>query len=217
VLTNDANGTIAKDFGYMVKDTTKKCVYPVGFDPRWFQSDQLLAYTNNFKMKTAVIFAILQMSMGIIIKGINSLYFRKMLDFFFEFIPQIVLLLALFGWMDVLIIGKWGMEKNVNTIYNLEEDPSLKTEFEKVHYAPAIITTMIDIFLAMASNKDADNKDKYLYVFPKSQQSISLIFLVVTFICVPTMLLVKPLILKKRLENDAHHHHHGNEVQVSVE
>ena len=58
------------------------------------------------------------MSMGIIIKGLNSLYFKRMLDFFFEFIPQIILLLALFGWMDALIIGKWGLEKNINTIYD---------------------------------------------------------------------------------------------------
>ena len=35
------------------------CVYPFGFDPKWFISDQLLSYTNNFKMKLAVIFAII--------------------------------------------------------------------------------------------------------------------------------------------------------------
>lgn len=76
---------------------------------------------------------------------------------------------------------------------------------------------MIDIFLAMGDNKGADGKPKYNYVFPSSQRMLSLIFLVLSFICVPTMLLVKPLILKKRLENDPHHHHHGNEVVVSVE
>jgi V-type H+-transporting ATPase subunit a len=38
-------------------------------------------------MKVAVIFAILQMSLGIILKGANSLHFRKTLDFIVEFIP----------------------------------------------------------------------------------------------------------------------------------
>jgi len=38
-------------------------------------------------MKTAVIFAIVQMSLGILMKGFNSLYFKNFLDFFFEFIP----------------------------------------------------------------------------------------------------------------------------------
>jgi hypothetical protein len=31
----------------------------MGFDPVWFRSDQLLSFTNNFKMKLAVIFAII--------------------------------------------------------------------------------------------------------------------------------------------------------------
>jgi V-type H+-transporting ATPase subunit a len=147
-----------------VKTQGQNCVYPVGFDPRWFQSDQLLAFSNNYKMKTAVIFAILQMSLGIIMKGFNALYFKNKLDFFFEFIPQIVLLLALFGWMDILIIGKWNMEKNVNTIADVGSP-----EFNQVHYSPAIITTMIDIFLAFGNNKNADGSIKYNYVFPSSQ------------------------------------------------
>jgi len=83
------NGTVVKDFGYMrtMGEGQSSCVYPLGFDPRWFESDQLLSYTNNFKMKTAVIFAIVQMSLGIIMKGFNSLYFKNGLDFCFEFIP----------------------------------------------------------------------------------------------------------------------------------
>lgn len=80
-------------------------------------------------MKTAVIFAILQMSLGIMMKGFNSLYFNNMLDFFFEFIPQIVLLLALFGWMDILIIGKWNMVKDINTVY----DTDTSDGFNNVH------------------------------------------------------------------------------------
>lgn len=89
-------------------------------DPRWFQSDQMLAYTNNLKMKLSVIFAILQMSLGIIMKGLNSLYFRKTVDFLFEFIPQLVLLLALFGWMDILIIAKWFEPKDIEGYYSYD-------------------------------------------------------------------------------------------------
>ena len=154
-------------------------------------------------MKTAVIFAILQMSLGIIMKGFNSLYFKNRLDFFCEFIPQILLLLALFGWMDTLIIGKWNMEKNINTVF----DNDTSVEFNQVHLSPAIITTMIDIFLAFGNNKNTDGTVKYNYVFPSSQQSVSIIFLVISFLCVPIMLAVKPMILKKQLEHGDHHHH----------
>jgi V-type H+-transporting ATPase subunit a len=47
------------------------------------------------------------MSLGIFMKAFNALYFRRFIDFFFEFLPQITLLWALFGWMDLLIVVKW--------------------------------------------------------------------------------------------------------------
>ena len=63
-------------------------------------------------------------------KGLNSIYFRNYLDFIFEFIPQIILLLALFGYMDWLIIAKW------------------LTDFTHVESrAPSVISTMIGVFL----------------------------------------------------------------------
>jgi V-type H+-transporting ATPase subunit a len=139
------------------------------------------------------------MSLGIICKGLNSLYFRQTLDFCFEFIPQILLLLGLFGWMDALIIGKWltPMYVDTNIAYN-------STQYNQTHLAPPIITTMIDMFLAFGDNKNIDGGEKYKYVF-NGQAGISIILLLVAFISVPTMLMVKPLILKRRLA----HHNHG--------
>lgn len=58
-------------------------------------------------MKISVILGVLQMSLGVTMKGLNALYFGHYVDFYFEFIPQILLLLCLFGWMDTLIIAKW--------------------------------------------------------------------------------------------------------------
>jgi V-type H+-transporting ATPase subunit a len=58
-------------------------------------------------MKIAVILGVMQMSLGVIMKAFNALYFKRPLDFIFEFIPQIIVLNVLFGWMDVLIIAKW--------------------------------------------------------------------------------------------------------------
>lgn len=59
------------------------------------------------KMKIAVILGVTQMSLGIFMKGLNSLFFGKYLDFFFEFIPQIVFMVGLFGYMNFMIIYKW--------------------------------------------------------------------------------------------------------------
>jgi len=43
------------------------------------------------------------MSLGILLKGLNAFYARSALDFFSEFLPQLLFLLALFGTMDVFI------------------------------------------------------------------------------------------------------------------
>ena len=47
------------------------------------------------------------MSLGIFMKGMNCIHHRAPVEFIFEFIPQIVFLLSLFGFMDLLIILKW--------------------------------------------------------------------------------------------------------------
>ncbi len=107
------------------------CVYPVGLDPAWFVAKNELNYVNSLKMKISVILGVMQMSLGVLMKALNSLYFRKYLDFFCEFLPQIVLLLALFGFMDLLIIMKW------------------TTNYDAMIGAtpPSVITMMIQMFL----------------------------------------------------------------------
>lgn len=62
---------------------------------------------NSLKMKISVILGVAQMCMGITLKAFNALYFKRHVDFYFEFLPQITLLLCLFGFMDFLIIVKW--------------------------------------------------------------------------------------------------------------
>lgn len=38
-------------------------------------------------MKFAIIYGVSQMIFGILLKGVNTLYFKDYLSFFFEFIP----------------------------------------------------------------------------------------------------------------------------------
>lgn len=62
---------------------------------------------NSLKMKIAVILGVMQMTLGVVLKACNNLFFKDYLSFIHEFIPQILLLMLLFGYMDVLIIVKW--------------------------------------------------------------------------------------------------------------
>ena len=83
------------------------CIYPIGVDPKWYLARNELAYLNSLKMKLSVILGVAQMSLGVLMKAFNSLYFNRTIDFVFEFLPQITLLWCLFGFMDLMIIVKW--------------------------------------------------------------------------------------------------------------
>ena len=63
------------------------CVHLIGIDPAWYISDKELPFINSFKMKTAVIFGVSHMLLGIVIKGLNAAYFKRWAEFLFEFIP----------------------------------------------------------------------------------------------------------------------------------
>lgn len=87
--------------------------YPFGFDPAWKGAVNELLYTNSFKMKFSVIVGFVQMFVGILLKGSNAIFFKEPLDFIFEFIPQVLFICSLVGYMDFLIIYKWVDRKSV--------------------------------------------------------------------------------------------------------
>jgi len=63
------------------------CVYPIGIDPTWYLSTNELSFMNSLKMKISVILGVMQMSLGVCMKALNSIYFKNKLDFYYEFIP----------------------------------------------------------------------------------------------------------------------------------
>lgn len=108
-LYNDAGSFPMAFFSSCYEDGEKNddCVYGWGLDPAWGVSENHITFTNSLKMKLAVIFGITHMSWGIIQKGSNAVYFKSFVDFFFEFLPQIVFFLGLFGYMLICIFIKW--------------------------------------------------------------------------------------------------------------
>jgi hypothetical protein len=80
--------------------------------------------------------------------------------------------------MDLMIICKWNTD-----FTNREND------------APSVITMMIGMFL----NGGAMEKGQKAVIFSDGgQQALSIFFLLVAFICVPTMLFPKPFIINKQ-------------------
>jgi len=62
---------------------------------------------DSFKMKVSVLLGVAQMVLGVCLSLCNHLYFRDHLSAVAEFAPRLVLLLALFGYMDFMILYKW--------------------------------------------------------------------------------------------------------------
>jgi V-type H+-transporting ATPase subunit a len=82
-------------------------MYPFGMDPVWGLANNRLTFTNNIKMKLSVIFGVIHMTMGVLVKGTNEIYFKRWPALIFEVIAGLIILLGLFGWMDFLIFAKW--------------------------------------------------------------------------------------------------------------
>jgi V-type H+-transporting ATPase subunit a len=92
--------------------------------------------------------------------------------------------------MDIMIIAKW------------------VTDFSgRESYAPSIISNMIDMALnggAIAPGTSA------IIGSAKTQQSISILFLLIALICVPTMLFPKPFYTNSQNKLHAHMAHHDD-------
>lgn len=90
-------------------------------------------------MKLSVIIGVLHMIIGIFIKAYNARFYKKKLDFYFEFLPQIVFMVILFGYMDFLIVFKW--------LKVWDYDDGKHTP--PTQWAPSIITTMMNIGMTL--------------------------------------------------------------------
>ncbi|KAK1933015.1 V-type ATPase 116kDa subunit family protein [Babesia divergens] len=157
--------------------STEKFPVAFGLDAAWIHATNEQPMLHSFKMKFSVIVGFLQMLMGICLKGLNAIYFRKPLDFFFEFIPQLVLMTCFVGYMSFLILHKW------------------ITPVDNGFAKPSIITTMIDMCL-MKNLEEGD-------IMYEGQQTVQRVLLFLMVISVPLMFFPKPILLyranKRRL------------------
>lgn len=163
---------------HIMKKTDWECNYPFGIDPSWYGTNNELTFLNSFKMKLAIVIGVVHMTFGILLKGLNTVYFGQWADFIFEFIPQLIFMSLTFGYMVVLIFMKW----------SLPWQQTLDT---------ATAPSIIGIFIKMALQPGSYPDDAYpLYggTDPSYQSGLQLNFLLVALICVPIILLPKPLI-----------------------
>lgn len=142
--------------------------YPFGIDPMWRGSRTELPFLNSLKMKLSIVLGVSQMNLGIILSYFNAKFFANPLNIWYQFVPQMIFLNSLFGYLALLIIIKWCTGSKAD-LYHV----------------------MIYMFLSPTD----DLGENQLFW---GQRLIQIVLLLLAFAAVPWMLLPKPLILRKQ-------------------
>nr|XP_008249312.2 V-type proton ATPase 116 kDa subunit a 4 [Oryctolagus cuniculus]XP_051691597.1 V-type proton ATPase 116 kDa subunit a 4 [Oryctolagus cuniculus]XP_051691598.1 V-type proton ATPase 116 kDa subunit a 4 [Oryctolagus cuniculus] len=148
--------------------------YPFGIDPIWNVASNKLTFLNSYKMKMSVILGIVQMVFGVILSLFNYIYFRNTVNIILQFIPEMIFLLCLFGYLVFMVVFKW-CQFDVHTS----------------QHAPSILIHFINMFLFEYSRPS--NVPLY-----RHQQEVQSFFVVMALISVPWMLLIKPFVLRAK-------------------
>uniref|UniRef100_A0A3B4BDV8 V-type proton ATPase subunit a n=1 Tax=Periophthalmus magnuspinnatus TaxID=409849 RepID=A0A3B4BDV8_9GOBI len=155
-------------------DGVFKGPYPIGIDPIWNIASNKLTFLNSFKMKMSVILGVIHMLFGVTLSLFNHLYFQKPINIYLGFIPEIVFMACLFGYLVIIIFYKW-------VSYNA------RTSRE----APSLLIAFINMFLFQYR----DPTVKRLYTGQPVLQSF---LVIIALACVPCMLIVKTLVLRRQ-------------------
>lgn len=170
--------------------------YQFGLDPIWHGTRSELSFLNSLKMKMSILMGVVHMTLGILMSLHNHVYFRDRLSLMYEFIPQMIFLYSLFGYLCFLIVFKW-------VAWEYLEDRSTRLSSEGVGRPPDIFHIMIYMFLSPTDidcgGVGAENACTENNILP-GQTMLQIVLVLAALCAVPVMLLPKPLILKKRHE-----------------
>ncbi|XP_069189056.1 V-type proton ATPase 116 kDa subunit a 1 isoform X2 [Procambarus clarkii] len=158
--------------------------YPFGYDPMWQIAVNKIAFQNSYKMKISIIIGVVHMIFGVLLSVVNHVFFKNWLSLVFEFIPQIIFLIGLFGYLCIMVFHKW-IHYGCGEAFDVEHGSSC---------APSVLITFINMVL-LKTDEPPENCSLWMY---KGQYTVQVVLLLLCVICVPLMLIPKPLILNSR-------------------
>ncbi|VDP07354.1 unnamed protein product [Soboliphyme baturini] len=121
--------------------------YPYGFDPIWSLAENKLNFLNSFKMKMSIILGVAQMLFGVLLSFVNFRFFKKPLDIYGVFIPELLFMSCIFLYLCILICYKWVTFSCFETFF-----PGLNSTYPGSQCAPSLLIGLIDMFM-FASNR----------------------------------------------------------------
>ncbi|XP_028319003.1 V-type proton ATPase 116 kDa subunit a isoform X1 [Gouania willdenowi] len=143
--------------------------YPFGIDPIWNLAVNRLSFLNSYKMKMSVIIGVIHMTFGVVLSVFNHMHFRQKFNVYLLFIPELLFLLCLFGYLVFMILYKW-----------------LAFGAHVSNQAPSILIHFINMFVMQGKDMTP--------LYP-GQTGLQIFLVLVAMLSVPVLLLGKPLYL----------------------
>ncbi|XP_054084333.1 V-type proton ATPase 116 kDa subunit a 1 [Zeugodacus cucurbitae] len=177
-------------------------VYPYGMDPVWAMAENKIIFLNTYKMKLSIIFGLTHMVFGVFMSLINFVHFKKYSHILFEFLPQLLFLLLLFGYLVFMMFYKWVAYSGKATEQALTPG-----------CAPSILILFINMML-FGYTEPKDGCKEYMYA---GQEIIQIVLVVIAVLCIPWMLLGTPLHEKfKRVRRAPRTAYTNGDVHIST-
>ncbi|KAI1288425.1 putative V-type proton ATPase subunit [Halotydeus destructor] len=154
--------------------------YPFGIDPVWMIGENKILFLNSYKMKLSVILGVFQMLFGVSLSSINHTFFEKRINLFCEFMPQVIFLLAIFGYMDFMIVYKWFAYSSDNSAC-----------------APSVLIMLINMFMMSYPEEPCHLAPMY-----PGQRVVQTALVIIALVCIPWMLIVKPVLISRQRKAD---------------
>ncbi len=210
---------------YWVKNPN--ATFAFGVDPVWKVASNELQFYNSLKMKLSIVVAYLHMMLGLVLHAFNAVHFRRPYDLYYEFIPRALFLTCIVGYMVLLIFWKW------LTNWSLVQPFPPNVFGNGASGAPYIIGVMTNMFLKpfdFSPSIDCEVRATPLFTFLSwscsdlsslkhmlgcpQQDVVQLLLVLIAIACVPTMLLVKPLLLRRDARRRNDHSFEFGEVMI---
>ncbi|KAJ3869831.1 V-type ATPase, V0 complex, 116kDa subunit family [Lentinula novae-zelandiae] len=147
--------------------------YSFGLDPGWHGADNNLVFVNSYKMKMSVVLGVIHMTFALCLQFPNHLKFKRPIDIYANFIPQMIFLQSIFGYLVICILYKWSVDWS-----NATTQP------------PSLLNMLISMFLSPGKVDPSEQ----LYA---GQPFVQVVLLLLAAICVPWLLITKPYLAWK--------------------